>query len=135
MSYTRRQFGKLALAGVPAAALLGRSESVFGALAQARPTSVFAGVQIGAITYSYRSMPDQSARRDAPYGRRASGREAGIAGSPSALTFAGTGMLAAGTPLAVDWPLCPRATPGIAAATAHARTPARANLRMNPRET
>ena len=61
MSYTRREFGKLALAGVPAAALLGRSESVFGALAQAKPNSVFGGVQIGTITYSYRSMPDQSA--------------------------------------------------------------------------
>jgi sugar phosphate isomerase/epimerase len=67
MSYTRREFGKLALAGVPAAALLGRSESVFGALAQARPTSVFAGVQIGAITYSYRSMPDQSAEATLKY--------------------------------------------------------------------
>ncbi len=61
MSYTRREFGKLALAGVPAAALLGRSESLFGALSQAKPNSVFNGVQIGTITYSYRSMPDQSA--------------------------------------------------------------------------
>jgi sugar phosphate isomerase/epimerase len=61
MSYTRREFGKLALAGVPAAALLGRSESLFGALTQAKPNSVFGGVQIGTITYSYRSMPDQSA--------------------------------------------------------------------------
>jgi sugar phosphate isomerase/epimerase len=61
MSYTRREFGKLALAGVPAAALLGPSESLFGALAQAKPSSVFDGVQIGTITYSYRSMPDQSA--------------------------------------------------------------------------
>jgi sugar phosphate isomerase/epimerase len=60
MPYTRREFGKLA-AGVPAAALLGRGGSVLGALAQARPNSVFGGVQIGAITYSYRSMPDQSA--------------------------------------------------------------------------
>jgi sugar phosphate isomerase/epimerase len=61
MSYTRREFGKLALAGVPAAALLGRSTSAFGALAQAKPNSLFGGVQIGTITYSYRSMPDQSA--------------------------------------------------------------------------
>jgi sugar phosphate isomerase/epimerase len=61
MSYTRREFGKLALAGVPAAALLGRSESLFGALSRAKPSSVFGGVQIGTITYSYRSMPDQSA--------------------------------------------------------------------------
>src|SRR3954467_14024373 len=61
MSYTRRDFGKLALAGLPAAAVLGRTESLFGALAQAKPNSVFNGVQIGTITYSYRNMPDQSA--------------------------------------------------------------------------
>jgi sugar phosphate isomerase/epimerase len=61
MSYTRREFGKLALAGVPAAVFLGRSESLFGALPQAKPSSVFGGVQIGTITYSYRSMADQSA--------------------------------------------------------------------------
>ena len=61
MSFTRREFGRLALAGVPAAALLGRNTSAFGALAQAKPNSVFGGVQIGTITYSYRSMPDQSA--------------------------------------------------------------------------
>lgn len=59
MSYTRREFGKLALAGLPAAALLGRSESiVFG---QAKPNSLVNGVQLGVITYSYRDMPDQSA--------------------------------------------------------------------------
>ena len=61
MSYTRREFGKLALAGVPAAALLGRSDALFGAFAQAKPNSVVNGVQIGTITYSFRSMPDQSA--------------------------------------------------------------------------
>jgi sugar phosphate isomerase/epimerase len=61
MSFTRREFGKLALSGVPAVALLGRSESLFGALPQAKPSSVFGGVQVGTITYSYRSMPDQSA--------------------------------------------------------------------------
>ena len=68
MSYTRREFGKLALAGLPAAALLARSESIFGAVAaQAKPNSVFGGVQIGAITYSYRSMPDQSAEATLKY--------------------------------------------------------------------
>jgi sugar phosphate isomerase/epimerase len=67
MSYTRREFGKLALAGLPAAAFLGRSESLFGALAQARPNSVVGGVQIGTITYSYRSMPDQSAEATLKY--------------------------------------------------------------------
>jgi sugar phosphate isomerase/epimerase len=64
MSYSRREFGKLALAGLPAAALLGRSESIFG---QAKPNSTFGGVQIGTITYSYRSMPDQSAEATLKY--------------------------------------------------------------------
>ena len=64
MAYTRREFGRLALAGLPAAALLGRGESVFGAFApaQGKPNSLINGVQIGAITYSYRAMPDQSAQ-------------------------------------------------------------------------
>src|SRR5262245_6090244 len=57
MEYTRRELGKLALAGIPGAALLGRS--VF---AQAKPNSFINGVQVGTITYSYRSMPDQSAQ-------------------------------------------------------------------------
>jgi sugar phosphate isomerase/epimerase len=68
MSYTRREFGKLALAGLPAAAVLGRSDSIFGvALAQAKPNSLISGVQIGTITYSYRSMPDQSAEATLKY--------------------------------------------------------------------
>jgi sugar phosphate isomerase/epimerase len=65
--YTRREFGKLALAGLPAAAVIGRSESAFGAVAQAGPNSVINGVQIGTITYSYRSMPDQSAEATLKY--------------------------------------------------------------------
>jgi sugar phosphate isomerase/epimerase len=68
MSYTRREFGKLAIAGLPAAAVLGSSDSLFGAFAQAvKPNSVFNGVQIGTITYSYRSMPDQSAEATLKY--------------------------------------------------------------------
>ena len=63
---TRREFGKLAL-GVPAAAILGRSESIFGALMQAKPNSLIDGVQIGTITYSYRSMLDQSAEATLKY--------------------------------------------------------------------
>jgi sugar phosphate isomerase/epimerase len=42
---TRRDVGKLALAAIPASRLL------------ARPNSNFDGVQVGVITYSYRSMP------------------------------------------------------------------------------
>jgi sugar phosphate isomerase/epimerase len=66
VAYTRREFGKLALAGIPAAAF-GRSESIVGAYAQAKPNSLIDGVQIGAITYSYRSLPDQSAEATLKY--------------------------------------------------------------------
>jgi sugar phosphate isomerase/epimerase len=63
---TRREWGKLALA-VPAATMLGRSESIFGGFVQAKPNSLIDGVQIGTITYSYRSMPDQSAEATLKY--------------------------------------------------------------------
>src|SRR3954470_6898063 len=67
MSYTRREFGKLALASLPAAAILARGDSIFGAVAQAKPNSLIDGVQIGTITYSFRSMPDQSAEATLKY--------------------------------------------------------------------
>jgi sugar phosphate isomerase/epimerase len=69
MTLTRREFGKLALAGLPAAAVLGRANAVFGAFAQAqgKPNSLIDGVQIGTITYSFRSMPDQSAEATLKY--------------------------------------------------------------------
>src|SRR3954452_16981484 len=67
MAYTRREFGKVALAGVPAALVLGRTESLLSGLAQAKPNSLINGVQIGAITYSYRSMPDQTAEATLKY--------------------------------------------------------------------
>jgi sugar phosphate isomerase/epimerase len=67
MSYTRREFGKLALAGFPAATALGGRGSLLHAFAQARPNSVIDGVTIGVITYSYRSMPDQSAEATLKY--------------------------------------------------------------------
>src|SRR5690606_15884406 len=57
MTYTRRGFGKLALAAAPAAGLLQPAVCT----AQGKPNSMFGGVQIGVITYSYRTMPDQSA--------------------------------------------------------------------------
>ncbi|MGV3518069.1 sugar phosphate isomerase/epimerase family protein [Luteitalea sp.] len=59
MSVTRREFGKLAMATVPAA-LIG-DRSLASAQATARPNSLINGVQVGVITYSYRAMPDQSA--------------------------------------------------------------------------
>ena len=67
MSYTRREFGMLALAGLPAAAMLGRTESAFGAFVQSKPNSLINGVQIGTITYSYGRMPDQSAAATLKY--------------------------------------------------------------------
>ncbi|MEO6239122.1 MAG: sugar phosphate isomerase/epimerase [Vicinamibacterales bacterium] len=79
MAYTRREFGKLTLAGLPAAAVFGRGESILGAFtrpshhsgaagqAQARPNSLVDGVQIGTISYSFRAMPDQSAEATLKY--------------------------------------------------------------------
>src|SRR5438094_9850733 len=66
MAYTRREFGKLTVAALPAVAVV-RAESIFGAFAQAKPNSLIDGVQIGTITYSYRSMPDQSAEATLKY--------------------------------------------------------------------
>ena len=61
MPYTRREFAKLALAGVPAAAVVGGSSGLLRAFAQAEPNSLIEGVQVGTITYGYRSLQDQSA--------------------------------------------------------------------------
>ena len=74
MLYTRREIGKLALMA-PAASLV---DSPLAALAQThlrqgsggqarKPNSVIGGVSIGTITYSYRSMPDQSAEATLRY--------------------------------------------------------------------
>jgi sugar phosphate isomerase/epimerase len=63
---SRREFGKLALSSVPAAAVLGGTD-FFTAFAQGKPNSKIEGVQIGTITYSYRSMPDQSAEATLRY--------------------------------------------------------------------
>ena len=60
MSVTRREFGKLAMASVPAT-LIG-DRALAGVLVQpSRPSSLINGVQIGVITYSYRAMPEQGA--------------------------------------------------------------------------
>src|SRR6187402_514591 len=63
MRYTRREAGKLALTALPATLLV----RPFTAEAQARPNSVINGVSVGAITYSYRTMPDQSAEATLRY--------------------------------------------------------------------
>ena len=60
MPYTRREITKFALA-LPVAKVLGDAESIFGFAQATRPSSLIDGVRIGAITYSFRSMADQSA--------------------------------------------------------------------------
>ena len=58
MRYTRREFGKIVAAALPVSA--GLQPAL--ALAQtSKPKSTINGVRLGTITYSYRSMPDQSA--------------------------------------------------------------------------
>jgi sugar phosphate isomerase/epimerase len=59
MRFSRRDFGKLALTTLPAVSAL-RPLAVMGQ-APRRPDSTINGVNLGTITYSYRSMPDQSA--------------------------------------------------------------------------
>ena len=61
MQYTRRDMGLIALAGLAATELAPR---MMGAT---KPDSKIKGVQIGTITYSYRSMPDQSAEATLQY--------------------------------------------------------------------
>ncbi len=48
--FTRRDVGKIALASLPIARMM----------AAAKPNSVFGGVQIGAITYSFRALPSSA---------------------------------------------------------------------------
>lgn len=66
MIYTRRDIGKLALA---TGFVTGCSTTSESPAASASPAnrSEFSGVQIGVITYSYRSMPDQSAEATLQY--------------------------------------------------------------------
>jgi sugar phosphate isomerase/epimerase len=58
MNITRREFGTLALTAIPAAQLYVQGH---------KPNSLINGVQLGTITYSYRSMPDQSAEATLRY--------------------------------------------------------------------
>jgi sugar phosphate isomerase/epimerase len=58
MRYTRRDFGKLALAALPAARLLSARQLDAAGLRQTRPNSKFGGVHIGInAPYSFRGMP------------------------------------------------------------------------------
>src|SRR5690348_2291789 len=62
---SRRDFGRLALASVPAAALMGSARELLAFAG--KPDSKINGVQVGTITYSFRSMPDQSAEATLGY--------------------------------------------------------------------
>jgi len=64
---SRRDFVKVALAVAPGLALFDSASIFARALAQAKPNSLINGVQVGAITYSFRSMPDQSAEATLKY--------------------------------------------------------------------
>ncbi len=93
MQYTRREFGKLALSTLPAATLL---EHPFAASAQTRrPNSVIDGVFLGTITYSYRSMPDQSAEATLRYIVESGISQIELMGGP-AESFAGAPQSARG---------------------------------------
>ena len=50
MAYTRREFTRIALATLP-------SLSAVNLFAARQPNSVFGGVRIGVITYSFRALP------------------------------------------------------------------------------
>lgn len=123
---SRRQFGKLALASVPAATVLGGSD-FFTAFAQTKPSSLIDGVQIGTITYSYRSMPEQSAEAVLKYivGSGISavelmgGPAESFAGAPSSGRGGGRGPVAGGAGGAGRGP----AGPGGAAAVPPGTTP------------
>jgi sugar phosphate isomerase/epimerase len=65
MQYTRRDIGRLALTALPGAALL--AHPLHARAQPRRPNSVIDGVRLGTITYSYRSMPDQSAEATLAY--------------------------------------------------------------------
>ncbi len=93
MQYTRREFGKIALTTLPAATLL---EHPFAASAQTRkPNSVIDGVHLGTITYSYRSMPDQSAEATLKYIVESGISQIELMGGP-AESFAGAPQSARG---------------------------------------
>src|SRR6478609_11056847 len=66
---SRRQF--IGASAATVAGLVIGTKSVTGAPAiiknLGKPNSMFKGVQIGAITYSFRSMPDQSAEATLKY--------------------------------------------------------------------
>src|SRR5262245_29640892 len=55
--YSRRDFGKIALAGLPLSLAAAELNSKFGGVALADINSKFGGVRIGVQSYSFRTMP------------------------------------------------------------------------------
>lgn len=114
LQFTRRDFGKLALAGLPLS------------LAFADVNSKFKGVQIGAITYSFRTMPNPEdiikAYVTIGLGEMElmSGDAEKLAGAPIPMTGRGGGR-AAGAPPALP------AAPPVSANTAAGAVPAPAD--------
>src|SRR4030095_2726545 len=92
MQYTRREFGRLAASALPAATLL---EHRFDVAQMGKPNSVIAGVHLGTITYSDRSMPDQSAEATLRYIVESGISEIELMGGP-AESFAGAPQSARG---------------------------------------
>ena len=98
MRYKRRDFGKLALSAMPGV-VISRSSLVALAQAPAKPNSTINGVDLGTITYSYRSMPDQSAAAILRYVLDSGisriefmgGPVEAFAGAPQGATFRGGG--------------------------------------------
>ena len=55
--YSRREFAKTMLAGLPVSMALTQINSQLNSQLSSQLSSKFRGVQIGAITYSFRSLP------------------------------------------------------------------------------
>ena len=89
MRFTRRDFGKLALTGLPATAALARIRAT-SLVAAERPTSVVNGVQLGVITYTpkviqmWDTLEDQGHRISAVSGSddHSAGIDEGSVGAP-----------------------------------------------------
>jgi sugar phosphate isomerase/epimerase len=109
LQFTRRDFGKLALAGLPLS------------LAFADVNSKFKGVQIGAITYSFRTMPNPEdiikAYVTIGLGEMElmSGDAEKLAGAPIPLTGRGGGRAAGAPPAGGALPAAPPAGANTAA--------------------
>src|SRR6478672_4438040 len=106
MRYTRRELGKMALAAIPLARLV--ETELWAAI-----NSKINGVQIGAITYSFRTMPNPEdiikamARIGLSEVELMSGDAEKLAGIPALPAFGGGGGRAGAAPGGRGTPLTP----------------------------